>query len=730
MTDERQHDDRPSAGHEALGSALGEAVGRSADNPISSPPVADIAARAAARAKARRVRHGAVGIAAAAALIAGLATWNTLDGDGGDGSIQVATQPTMPEPAAERAGSQAEPTSGQAEQTAPEQAEQAAEETGAPAAGDEPAAAPATEPAEDESAPPPAGPTPTARDDSAEADTNAEATEAVLSSSASAASLLPSPAAISTGPALAWTEASIDLGAEATSAVELSSLGDGRIVASIRGPDGDRLSLTGDGVTWSSVELPDVAFPHRFAVAGDRWVIASNDWDHPIYPPTAIASRVFVSDDGGGTWGELGLDIAPTQELPPHCAERSAVQEVLAAGERVVVLVSLHRFLEIQEILTERGLIEAGTLAHEWRRSEDTLTIRLGDPADWDLSNEEQLLRVDLSELDLTPEQLEHCDGYASGRVVVLAGDGSTVSRVAEHAGGVTSAVATEDGFAFVVVDDSQTRRFTSSDGLRWVEVATGESGYGTVARGHDGVVWQSHDRNGALSISRGAVDSAPRPVAAFDVLGPLGVLSAGPAGVATAAWALPEQIRSLIGSATFTKDGYELRLGADGLSLWDIADGVAVYELSAEQMEADEPPAGVREVEEADGTTSVAFDDPVTGEELVRFTEADLIPDTDRLVDTREELFGPTGVPPIWIGWSANGERWGWQDAAQAFGLGDGEGLTPVSLAVGSDFVLARSISFDIAEAMALAESPEPEGSQSGPPSSWRARWFIAKVP
>ncbi|MDE0196410.1 MAG: hypothetical protein OXP08_12765, partial [bacterium] len=599
-----------------------------------------------------------------------------------------------------------------------------AEQTGEPgpaAGGAEPAAASSAEPA---------------GDDSSQADRRTVDPPAAAQSppgpqpeSAVRAPASPTPEDVSTGPALVWTEVPIDLGAGSNDSLELLSLGDGRILALARGESGKRLALTADGTAWSSVELPGGAFPHRIAVSGDRWVIASDHWDPGTEPPTADATRVHVSDDGGETWNELGLDAEREQGLPRHCVEQSAVQDVLASGEHVVVLMSLRRLLDIEAILAERGLIAAGTPATEWRRIGDTLTVRLGDPAEWDLGDEDQVLDVELGELGLTSEQLHDCDGYASGRVVVLAGGGSAVSRVAEYEGWVSSAVATEDGFALVVVADGEVRRLTSTDGLGWVRVATGESGYGTVARGRDGSIWLGENRDG-FEISRGTVDSAPRLVAAFDTLEPLGVLSAGPAGVAASAWRLPEEFRDRITATTFTKDGYELRLSADGVSLWDVAGGVAVHEFSAEQMESDEPPEGVREERGDDGSVSVAFDDPATGEELVRFTEQDLMPDTDRIVATRKELFGPTGVPPIWIGWSDDGERWGWQDAAEAFGLAAGEGLTPFTLAVGSDFVLARVNSFDVAEAMAMAESPDAEEWRAGPPSSWRVRWFIARVP
>ena len=733
MNDDRQNGRRPGDGKEALGAALGEAVARETDSPIAPPPVTNIAERAAARAKARRVRHGAVSIAAAAALIAaGLAAWNTLGSDG----ERVVTGPTAAEPA-----EQTPADGGRAEDAGPASGGGPAETAPAgrgPAANAGPAnAGPANAgPAE------PAGPeAASAQPAGAAADTGgAEAPGAEAPSAdptdpetdtapePGGMSNFPAPEDLSSGPALEWTEVSVDLGGRPTDSVELQALGDGRIVARVRGESGDRVAITGDGITWRAAGLPDGVFPYRLSVDGNGWAIASQGSIAADDP-----GRVLVSGDGGESWSEPNLDIRSEEGLPPHCVEQSAVQDVLISGDRVVVLVSLRRLLDIEALLAERGLIPEGTPAVEWRRTDDVLTVRLGDPSDWD-GTDGDTLQVALDELGLTPEQLHDCDDYASGRVRVLAGDGSGTEQVADYEGWATSAVATSDGFAMVLATDTGgVRRLTSRDGRSWSEIRTTEEAYATVARGPGGTVWLGENHWLGYRIRRGDIAGEPRQVAVFDVLQPVGVLSAGPAGVVTSAWMLPDPIRDLIEVTSFEKDGYELRLdnASGGASLRDLAAGTAVYEFSAEELEPSaEPPDGVREVTEDDGSVSLAFSDPDTGEELVRFTEEDMVPDTDRLVTARTELFGPTGMPPIWIGWSADGERWGWQDAAEAFGLAEGEGLTPFSLAVGSDFVIARFNSFDVAEAMAMAESPDAEQSQSGPPSSWRARWFIAKVP
>ena len=182
--------------------------------------MANIAERAAARAKARRVRHGVVAIAAAAALVAGgLATWNALDGNNGDGSVLVATQPDVPEQA-EPAADQSAPVAGEADPAAvPQPGEPRANEI----------APPAPQPAD----PPAADPD--------------EVVEDSRGASSDLASEVPTPEDLSTGPTLTWTEVSLDASTGLTDVYGMESVGDGRIIALAWGDAGDSVVVTTDG---------------------------------------------------------------------------------------------------------------------------------------------------------------------------------------------------------------------------------------------------------------------------------------------------------------------------------------------------------------------------------------------------------------------------------------------------------------------------------------------------
>ena len=145
------------------------------------------------------------------------------------------------------------------------------------------------------------------------------------------------------------------------------------------------------------------------------------------------------------------------------------------------------------------------------------------------------------------------------------------------------------------------------------------------------------------------------------------------------------------------------------------------------------ELPEGVREVDDGD-IFELTFEDPVTGEELVTFTLADL-----------EAVFGAQLDSPdwpdidTWVGWSSDGTDWGWQDAREAFGLADVE--AHVVVAVGSDFVIASVWAFASVQASdsgslsgALSADGrdtvfETEQSIEQSAASVGQRWFVARV-
>ena len=700
MNDDRRRDQRPD--DEALGAALGEAVGREADAPAEPPPVADIAERAAARAKARRARHGLVAIAAATALIAGgVAAWNTLGGDTGDGNIQVATQPTVPEttaPEAEQAAGESDPTPAGAD-LADLGDEPAADSTAGPT-GDESSAA--DRQLADPAASEPVGGAEQAGPGSTVADSS-----------------LPTPEELSTGPTLTWIEVDFDTSTGLTDVYRIESVGDGRILALGWGDAGDQVVVTTDGTTWSAIDMPDGIHPDLPDIGGDRWVVGGPDTTDP-----QLRGRVFFSDDQGATWTELTIDVgSEAGPLPSYCVERARVTAALASGDRMVAVVETYSDLDLQELLVAFGHAPDRDSILQWRYSDSALVVYLGEETD------AESIEIPFDELGLAPGQSAPCagpDGLHDQRVHIFTSDGADAEPVGRYNGANTSATRTAEGFFITLRTGEGDVLLASPDGRTWTEHDVSEQGYVPMTRGPDGAAWRSARSYDSYRIERLSVDSGPGTAAEFAGLRPGPILTAGPAGVVTTAEPISGAGTDSRSEVRIVKDGYELRLDQawGDLALWDLTEDVAVYEFAApEIMFRAAAPDGLRIVTEDDGSQTLVFEDPDTGDDLVAFTAADLERNAAQFTDG----LGAFEPPPTWIGWSADGADWGWQNAADAFGIDvGGTSPPPIELAVGEDFVLARVYAVTGGETV----STGGDESQPDPPGSPVARWFIAPVP
>ena len=91
-------------------------------------------------------------------------------------------------------------------------------------------------------------------------------------------------------------------------------------------------------------------------------------------------------------------------------------------------------------------------------------------------------------------------------------------------------------------------------------------------------------------------------------------------------------------------KDGYELRFGEPpgGMTLWDLTTEAPIYELEPEAFEGGPVPDGVRLTHNENGSVTVVFEHPETGEELVTVT-------TRRTSSTGLTFEGPfEGLPDL----------------------------------------------------------------------------------
>ena len=126
-------------------------------------------------------------------------------------------------------------------------------------------------------------------------------------------------------------------------------------------------------------------------------------------------------------------------------------------------------------------------------------------------------------------------------RVRLYAGDGPSLSQVAEYEDWIAAGAATQGGFALVLRNvDSDTRLLTSSDGLVWsAEVLQKSSADETpvdYAVDADGAIWAEGLIGGGAHITRYRPGEAPEELAYFEGVDVLRGMTIGAAGFATRA--------------------------------------------------------------------------------------------------------------------------------------------------------------------------------------------------
>ncbi len=560
--------------------------------------------------------------------------------------------------------------------------------------------------------------------------------------------LVPSPATIvpqitSTGPVLEWTE--IDPGFD--NLFKLESVGDGRVIARAwndgdGGFFGQRVVVSANGTDWIEVPIPEGLFPEQVNVSADRWVVTGRlpDVDRADIGP----DRVFFSDDRGATWTEVAIDI-PAEASSPYAGLSLRASSVLVSGERIVVPLLTSPSIDGQALLADLGLLPPGKKVIFSLPTPDGVSFTLIDadaPYPYsDLTStafsltavygalvftDEHDLAYD--ELDLTYDEVGLTFDEVSGlsnpfdvlQTRFYVSDGASGEVAASFDGLISSGAATGDGFTLIAVNDSGGTVLSSPDGLAWKEgPSLGPDFFaGTVAA--DGTTWTVTSGAGpSFAVQRATPGQRLATVASLDGFSDLGLLVVGPAGLVLIATA--QYIPSGIGDEPLVtridRDGYELRYNEPegGLTLWDLADGAAVYVFGPEDLRTDILPDGVRQLDDG-RSIALVFEDPDTGEDLVTFTADDLAFLFGMASAQLDTFSGDEPERPLqWVGWSPDGDRWGWESLADAFGIDDSTFWA--EFAVGQDFIVARVASW---------ETSDPAAVSSARPT----RWFRATVP
>ncbi|MXX42183.1 MAG: hypothetical protein F4Z53_03940 [Acidimicrobiales bacterium] len=552
---------------------------------------------------------------------------------------------------------------------------------------------------------------------------------AVEGSSAS----VPSPEVPSTGPVLRWTE--FDPGVDQPG--RLFSVGDGRVViGGQRAGAEPYFVVTADGSDWSELHLPPSIWPTSLDVTGDLWAVAGWPRDSPRH--ASVRGRIYVSDDEGSTWREVRPETA-SRELPEHTLAHPIVVAVATSGPHVVAAVRTHLSLDFEVLLRDRGLLPPGS-DPRWISIDgdgvgfDMIVEPASDASQPDSASQmpDEPLRFTVGELGLSAAQMAIIEGAHDPRPIrIYSGSGPVLTETAVLDGWRASAVGNDSGFVLLIdAGGGMVTLFTSPDGQAWSDqtpdALPARARFDSSALESDGTVWMLRTDGTDSYLTRWSDGSSDVQVTRLGDFPPLAQFSAGPAGLAATA-TQPRSQSSAEGSDTsgrpvgrVAKDGYELRYGEPqgGVTLWDLAADAAVYEFGPETLDSIEPPEGVREVEEGDDF-ELTFEDPDTGEDLVTFTRDDL----ETVFSAQTETAGSQS-PETWVGWSADGENWGWQTVGEAFGLGDAE--ASASVAMGENYVIASVQVFDVA----ASDSSESGDHATVTWSNGASRWFIARMP
>jgi hypothetical protein len=517
----------------------------------------------------------------------------------------------------------------------------------------------------------------------------------------------------STGPVLTWT----DLGTAAFEARSATWTGEWFVAFGNRIPNtgvGDPsiggIYRSADGEMWDLVTEP---VDNKQFVNVQLWSDGTGTvlaWSNSH--SNEAVTRVLRSDDHGRTFTDLGTFpiFAPPDGPVTDMAEAVGMGIV---DDAVYAAVAHSAQLDVAALLEAAGEAD---LAEGYRTGEfglgygfspDGLSICLDDNCD-----DTELFPIE--DMDLTPDVRARLRSEMDGGPIELVRltpgepptslgqwDGRSLGglMVAPEGapGPLRLAVAVAVPDRLDTDGPAHTRLITSTDGTSWIVT---DLSIDTVAVwfDDDGALIASYEDGGA-QLSRsidGGMSWSPVATAAGHgfVDGPAGEVVVGNTGAAVTEW-----------------PGYVVARGDYRL---EVTDGVAVlYDTTTEEVlgrvdtSADVDVSDwliEREPQTEDEAWTLTVLHPGTGEELMVITEADL----DALGALHDD--GVDELPML--GWSADGETWGWQTYGQAFGTDieadHRRGNEPIRFVVGSDRVLA------VVPPLGLDETPASEATSA----------------
>lgn len=465
-----------------------------------------------------------------------------------------------------------------------------------------------------------------------------------------------SPEELSSVPSLSWAE--IATGPDRFEMFHhLESAGGGHILRRhYNGPDEPiQLVSTTDGISWAELRVPrgfqlaDLASGAAASVdlSGDRWVVYGRDVYSGTPGPFQVArspqqdwaaDRVWFSDDQGGSWVEMDVELPlRTEPLPPFVTEESEVLEAVVSDSQVVVVVQFRTELDLEALVVDRGFQPEGTTLMNWSMADDGVALEFMSKGSSSRMREERF--ASSGALGLSAEQQELLSAGERAVMRVYSGSGSVAEQGAEfhHWAWNVTGTGAKEGFV-LGAQGSRDVLLASRDGRDWTTEPL--DSVMQWAEGRDDRLWAASSVPEGIQIDRIGYSGGRTTSAFLQGIDDLGSFSSGPAGLAAAA-------------------------------------------LPAAKAKRSAP----------DGSVSA-------GE--------------------------------VWAGWSADGSEWGWQSAAEAFGI-DPHKVLDLELSAGGDFILARVRAMGISRAAPAGRGAGYRlrpGFRGGPSRLPEPRCFLARVP
>ena len=515
-----------------------------------------------------------------------------------------------------------------------------------------------------------------------------------------------------TGPELQWNEVATDVGVPPG---DLLWTGSSFIIA---GPDetGATFLRSSDGVDWAPLSnLPDQvdwfgihAADESIVVWGTNTLADQPGGDSPVEQEGPGLSpedvRVIASTDGGTSWVELDrLAVPGGLSASPYVRAAWSFAGAATSGDIVFVTVEAFVELDFELILADNG-VDRARLADGWR-TDDGISICLFpvgfDPADErddvladEAFEDDQGERIcggveGIEQLDVSFEQL----GLDEADIATIDMEARSFQIFRSADGGPFEAAEVDlpfgnwqpgwlrviDGefIASLTNESGDTLIYRSTDALDWEHGDPVSAYIDEVSTDGVSLFARSYTNEGPMFVRS---DDAGRTWTDFEVLavgeGEVVIISAGPSGLAVLGAFMSEPSVEEPSELLIEKDGYGLTITDDNETIViDLDTGETVLYLGPDVRESEFV------IEDEIGLTIL---DQETLETLVTITWGDF-------EEAFTEAYGEPSEPELFIGWSADGEHWGWQFTAEAFGANGG-----AQFAVGDGAVVAMYQDFE----------------------------------